>query len=77
MVSAVVDMPAPHAGERSFIGNGIGTCQLIRLNAESVDVDLQEDDEPDRYWYRCPETFRKNMFRLPTRRSTPSLCKKS
>ena len=26
---------------------------------ECVPVDLQEDDAPDRYWYRCPETFRK------------------
>ena len=29
------------------------------IGDECVAVDLQEDDDPDRYWYRCPETFRK------------------
>ena len=29
------------------------------IGDECVAVDLHEDDGPDRYWYRCPETFRK------------------
>ena len=29
------------------------------IRDECVAVDLHEDDGPDRYWYRCPETFRK------------------
>lgn len=31
---------------------------LVDRGDERVEVDLQETDEPDKYHYRCPETFR-------------------
>ncbi len=38
---------------------GYAGCYLVPCGDEIVPVEIEEDDDPGRYRYRCPETFRK------------------